>query len=76
MTPEAAELKERLEQLSPSDREELAAFLWETLDDVDAIAEDDEFLQELERRSSDLASGADPGEDYRDVLAELRRRLA
>ena len=75
MSPEVAELKRQLQQLSEEEREELALFLLDTLPGYDSLDEA-ELVAELDRRSAEMDSGSDPGEDADAVLAELNRRVA
>jgi putative addiction module component (TIGR02574 family) len=75
MTDTAQRLKEELEKLPESDRAELAAFLFNTLDteaDEDTEAAWD---AELERRSQEIHKGDAVGFPVDEVLAELRERL-
>lgn len=74
MTEAAMALKARLLALSFKDRLELYWALEESASSPDPYADmtDDEWIEELERRSADVEAGRDVGEDARKVIDELR----
>ena len=67
------ELKSHLSALPAQVREELANFLWDTLDDSD-LHFDPEFVAELERRSAEIKSGQVVGIPAAAVYEELRKK--
>lgn len=75
MTQEAEKLKLELDLLPQEDRAQIATYLIRTLDQCDtAELTDDEFEDELRRRSADIESGRDPGEPAEDVMREIREK--
>ena len=74
MTEVALRLKDQLLKLSDEDRLELARALWDSIDGPDMDMEDDEaaWIDELNRRADDLATGRATAEPVDKVFAELR----
>ena len=59
--------------LTPAERIELAAALWDSLEPT-AVAPDDDQLSELRRRRPDLEADGDLGEPWESVLDEIEER--
>jgi len=70
MTDVALRLKDELLRLSEEDRVELANILWDSLEDEDE--DDAAWIEELNRRTDDLATGRAIAEPVDKVFAELR----
>ncbi len=77
MTAVAAKLIPLLEPLEVSDRAELASWLFDSIDDTPAetdAAYEQAWIQEIERRSEEIHSGAVIGIPAEEVFAEIRRK--
>ncbi len=77
MTAVAAKLIPLLEPLEASDRAELASWLFDSIDDTLAepdAAYEQAWVQEIERRSQEIHSGAVIGIPAEEVFAEIRRK--
>jgi len=59
--------------LTPDERIELAAQLWDSLG-ADAVGPDEEQVAEIRRRRAALAADGDPGEPWDRVLNEIAER--
>jgi putative addiction module component (TIGR02574 family) len=75
MTDVASRLKDELLQLSEDDRLALARVLLESVDGPeDDVAEDEAaWIEELNRRSDDLAAGRATAQPFREAIEELRQ---
>ena len=77
MTAVAAKLIPLLEPLEASDRADLAAWLFDSIDAPSAkpdAAYEQAWDQELDRRSKKIHSGAVIGTPAEEVFAEIRRK--
>jgi len=63
-----------LQQLSPQDRAELAAYLIDSLDEGEDPDAEAAWEAELGRRAEEIRSGNAPGEPAPEVFARLRAR--
>ncbi len=72
----AEKLKAELASLPAEDREELAEFLYDTLEPETGDDREDkaEFVAELMRRLEDIKSGKDPGQPAAQVIKEIREK--
>jgi putative addiction module component (TIGR02574 family) len=74
MTDVASRLKDELLQLSEDDRLALARVLLESVGPEDDVAEDEAaWIEELNRRSDDLAAGRATAQPFREAIEELRQ---
>lgn len=62
-------------ELSPSDRAELLASLWETLDPVDWPVPSQDVMREVRRRSAEIDGGTMSGEPWSKVRERVRRKV-
>jgi putative addiction module component (TIGR02574 family) len=67
-------LRERVRQLTPEDRLDLIADLWESLD-TEAIEVTDAEKRLLDERIDDLEQNPDDERPFDDFMADLRARL-
>ena len=74
MTDIALRLKDELIRLSEDDREELARFLWDSLEEQKEEGYDEAWEAELNRRFAEIESGKAIGEPARKVIEELREK--
>ena len=73
MTTVTEDLKEQLSTLPRESREELVAFLLETLEDGFHPSVEKEWLEELDRREEEMASGKVVGVPWEQVIEKLAK---
>jgi putative addiction module component (TIGR02574 family) len=76
MTDIALRLKDELIRLSEDDREELARFLWDSLEEGKEEGYDEAWEAELNRRSAEIESGKAIGRPTSEMFDELRKRYS
>ena len=74
MTTVTEDLKEQLSTLPRESREELVAFLLETLEDGFHPSVEKEWLEELDRREEEMASGKVVGVPFEEMMRKLEEK--
>ena len=73
MSEAVESIKAQAQSLSPAERSDLAEFLLSSLESTEP--DEQAWKTEIDRRIADMRSGAVPGRDLDEVLAELRGRV-